>query len=127
MSVGYSGTPLAKKLGIKEGLTVMVFNAPSNYLELVDPLPPNVRLIDDNAPPRSEDEISTGVDLMHLFTNHRDELFGLLSESMRHLKKNGAFWGSWYKKAAKLPTEITETPSRSRISARPGRCQGMCG
>ena len=39
MSVGYSGTPLAKKLGIKSGSTVVAVNAPANYLDLLAPLP----------------------------------------------------------------------------------------
>ncbi len=112
MTAGYSGTPLAKKLGIKVGWIVMLFNAPMNYRELVAPLPENVRIVDDISPPWPIDEDSSGVDMMHVFTNNRDELFRHLSEDVRHLKRDGCFWVSWYKQAAKLPTEITEDTIR---------------
>jgi hypothetical protein len=99
MTAGYSGTPLAKKLGIKKGFTVLAINAPEDFGTLLDPLPDNVRIIDE---PR------TDIDLIHLFTNSRDELFGKLAEIIRLIKQNGSIWVSWYKRAAKLPTEITE-------------------
>ena len=47
MTVGYSGTPLAKKLGIKEGMTVLVVNAPADYAELVAPLPEGVTIVEE--------------------------------------------------------------------------------
>jgi hypothetical protein len=113
MTAGYSGTPLAKKLGIKEGMTVLLIGAPENYLELVSPLPKNVRTVGlADGPLWPSNEIGTGFDLIHLFTNGRDELFRELSESVRLMKQNGSFWVSRYKKAAKLPTEITEDTVR---------------
>ncbi len=103
MMTGYSGTPLAKKLGIKEGFVVLTVNAPDDYDDLVAPLPEEVTVVD--SPP-------TNVDLIHLFTNSRDELFGKLAECLRLIKQDGSIWVSWYKKAAKLPTEITEDTVR---------------
>lgn len=103
MTIGYSGTPLAKKLGIKEGFVVLTVNAPDDYQDLVAPLPENVTMIDT---PRSE------VDLIHIFTNSRAELFGKLAECVRLIKQDRSIWVSWYKKAAKLPTEITEDTVR---------------
>ena len=113
MTTGYSGTPLAKKLGIKEGFLVLVINAPENYSDLLAPVPPDVRFIglpDD--PPRPGGELGSGFDLIHLFTNSKHELSTEIAESMRHLKQNGAIWVSWYKKAAKRPTELTEDTVR---------------
>ena len=52
------------------------------------------------------------IDLVHVFTNSREELFGELAKCVRLIKQNGAIWVSWYKKAAKLPTEITEDTIR---------------
>src|SRR4051812_7385380 len=101
---GYSGTPLARKLGIKEGSIVAVMNPPPDYLELLEPLPSEVTIIDA----RSANGSDTGADVVHLFTNDRDELFAMLSTKTRQMKQNGAIWVSWYKRAAKLPTEITE-------------------
>lgn len=51
-------------------------------------------------------------DIIHLFTNSRDELMSELSRLVRLIKQDGAIWVSWYKKAAKLPTEITEDTVR---------------
>jgi hypothetical protein len=103
MTAGYSGTPLAKKLGIKEGFVLLTINAPDDYAELTAPLPDGVTII-------AED--SLGVDLIHFFTNSRDELFSELAKSRASIKQDGAIWVSWYKKAAKLPTEITEDTVR---------------
>ena len=103
MTAGYSGTPLARKLGIKAGLRILAINAPENYLELLDPLPAGVEITNQDS----------GVfDLVHLFTNGRDDLFARLAESVREIKQDGSIWVSWYKKAAKLPTEITEDTVR---------------
>jgi hypothetical protein len=100
---GYSCTPLANKLGMKPGCTVAVMNGPVNYLDLVAPLPDGVTF---------EDTAEGGLDLIHLFTNSRDELFSELASLRDQIKPNGAIWVSWYKKAAKLPTEITEDTVR---------------
>ncbi len=103
MTAGYSGTPLAKKLGIKSGFKMLTFNAPDNYAELMAPLPDGVSVSDSTA---------GGADLVHVFTNSRDELRRLLAENSKVIKQNGSIWVSWYKKAAKLPTEITEDAVR---------------
>ena len=80
---------------------------------MLSPLPANVRFVGlPDSPPWPKNEIGNGFDLIHLFTNSRSTLFMELSESMRHMKKSGSFWVSWYKKAAKLPTEITENTVR---------------
>ena len=103
MTTGYSGTPLAKKLGIKESSTVFTVNAPENYLELLAPLPDGVNIF----------EIPTSnADVIHFFTNSRDALAGGLAKYKKLIKQDGSIWVSWYKKAAKLPTEITEDTVR---------------
>src|SRR5436190_2396579 len=104
MTSGYSGTPLAKKLGIKDGFDVMTVNAPNDYRDLLSPI--NEAVTIDTEPRASE------IDLIHIFTNSRDELFDKLAECVRLIKQDGSIWVSWYKKAAKLPTEITEDTVR---------------
>ncbi len=106
MTTGYSGTPLAKKLGIKEGMTVLTVNAPDNYGQLVDPVPDGVEINDEGH--KQAGRLRSDVDIVHLFTNSRDELFGELARLRNVIRQYGAIWVSWYKKAAKLPTEITE-------------------
>jgi hypothetical protein len=99
MTAGYSGTPLAKKLGIKDGHLVVAINAPDAYANLLYPLPGGVTLTDEPRP---------GAHIIHFFTNDRDELARGLANYMGLIKQDGAIWVSWYKKAARLPTEITE-------------------
>jgi DUF3052 family protein len=116
MTAGYSGTPLAKKLGIKEGMTVVAVDAPENYGELLDPLPNGVSVTNDRTPGHRNPAAHAGgsdlIDILHLFTNSRNDLFSRLSEFKTVIKQDGAIWVSWYKKAAKLPTEITEDTIR---------------
>ena len=108
MTTGYSGTPLARKLGIKEGMTVLTVNAPAGFEHLLDPIPEGAEIkgVTPSGPARAD------ADIIHIFTNSRDELFATLSKSVRSIKQNGSIWDSWYKKAAKLPTEITEDTVR---------------
>lgn len=108
MTTGYSGTPLARKLGIKEGMTVFTVNAPADFDRLVDPIPEGAEI---KGVTHAGLEPSVA-DIIHIFTNSCDELFATLSRSVRSIKQNGAIWVSWYKKAAKLPTEITEDTVR---------------
>ena len=103
-SIGYSGTPLAKKLGIKEGHRILTVNAPEGYPQMLAPIPAAVAI--------TADPSSTDLDLVHLFTNSRDELFRQLARLRNVIKQNGTIWVSWYKRAAKLPTEIAEDTVR---------------
>jgi hypothetical protein len=96
---GYSGTPLAKKLGIKAGSNVFVDGAPMAYERLLDPMPEDVNL---------QSAIDPSTDFVHLFSTSRAELAGALKRSVRHLKPDAALWVSWPKKASKVPTDLTE-------------------
>jgi hypothetical protein len=100
---GYSGTPLAKKLGIKPGTTLFVVGAPADYLALVDPLPENVTVTR-----RANDNL----DLVHLFTKSRFELIELLDRYRAKIRQNGAIWVSWPKKTSGIRSEITEDTVR---------------
>jgi hypothetical protein len=113
MTPGYSGTPLAKKLGIKEGMTVVTVDAPDNFEDLLAPLPDNITLRRVYEGTLATARVSaSGVDVVHLFTNTRDGLFKTVAGAKKLIKQDGAIWVSWYKKAAKLPTEITEDTVR---------------
>lgn len=107
MTVGYSGTPLAKKLGIKAGHAVLTINAPEDHAELLAPVADGVTILDMQA-----GSLRSDFDLVHLFTNSRDELFRELARLRAVIKQEGAIWVSWYKKASKSPTEITEDTVR---------------
>ena len=99
MSAGYSATPLSKKLGIKQGVTLVTVNAPAQYADLISPLPDAVTL----ATAQSAD-----FDLLHLFTTSRAELIDVLTRHRHSMKQTAAIWVSWPKKASKIPSEITE-------------------
>lgn len=96
---GYSGTPLAKKLGYKDGFRAKVKNEPENYLDLLDPLPPNVKF---------SNRFRNEIDLWHLFTKSKAELEKQLALAITQIKQDGMIWVSWPKKSSKVPTDITE-------------------
>ena len=98
-AAGYSGTPLAKKLGIGDGCLVWLVNAPSRYRALLAPLPDEVRF----APRPSSD-----TDVAHVFTRERRDLEKLLRTARAKLGPEAAIWVSWPKKSSKVPTDITE-------------------
>jgi len=100
---GYSGTPLAKKLGIKESSIVVPVHAPASYRELLEPLPPSVRFAKKAGG-------ETGI--VHLFVSKRAELQRALEEYRSILNPSAAIWVSWPKKSAKVPTDITEDAIR---------------
>lgn len=108
MTTGYSGTPLSKKLGIKPGMNVVAIGAPDGYLELLAPIPDGVNI---------SSEPQNGPDILHIFTNARDGMLRSLAEGKAMIRQDGAIWVSWYKKAARLPTEITEDDIRDAALA----------
>lgn len=97
---GYSGTPLTKKLGLKPGTVVYVIGAPEDYAELLGPLPEGARLA--TKPPKG------GANLVHLFAKDQAGFKAALPKARQGITPDGAIWASWYKKAAKIPTDLTE-------------------
>lgn len=100
---GYSGTPLGKKLGIKPGSRIVALRAPSNYASLIAPLPEHAAI---------EPRISERTDIVHVFSTKRKDLSTSLAMLRKKLKDEGAVWVSWPKKAARIPTDITEDTVR---------------
>lgn len=96
---GYSGTPLAKKLGIKSGSSVFVDGAPMDYEQLLAPLPDGVHM---------QSEVDTSTDIVHLFSLSKTQLAEALERALQQLRPDAALWVSWPKKASKVPTDITE-------------------
>ncbi len=103
-SAGYSGTPLAKKLGIVAGATVCTRFAPDDYEALLAPLPADVRFV---ATPGKT------ADIVHLFTTERRVLTAELKKARTAIKPDAMVWVSWPKKASKVPTDITEDTIRA--------------
>ena len=100
---GYSGTPLAKKLGIQEGSTVLLGSEPDGYAALLEPLPPRVAF---------KTQPGAGIDLAHVFFSRRADLQKSLASLRKKLRADAPVWVSWPKKSAKVPTDITENTIR---------------
>lgn len=101
---GYSGTLLAKKLGIREGARLFVWDGPAGYGDLVAPLPVGVRF---------GKKFDAATDLVHLFVRDRVLLARALNVLRATLRPNAIVWVSWPKKASKVPTEVTEDVIRA--------------
>ena len=105
-TAGYSGTPLARKLGIKPGGYVGIIAAPKEYRIWLQPLPPET-VIETKSP-------RTRCDIVHLFVRSRAELECELPRARRMLKTDGAIWVSWPKKSSGIPSDISENDIRDR-------------
>ncbi|MEM8547211.1 MAG: DUF3052 family protein [Pseudomonadota bacterium] len=100
---GYSGTPLAKKLGYKAGFRAKTRGAPSHYQDLLSPLPEAVTI---------SSRLRRDIDLWHVFTAKRKTLRDTLIQAQEEIRQDGMIWVSWPKKASGVPSEITEDTVR---------------
>ena len=98
-SAGYSGTPLAKKLGFKAGMRVHAANAPDGYADWLVPLPEGIEF--DARPSRH-------ADLVHAFLRERAALAAMLATLRKTLRPDVPVWISWPKRASGEPTDLTE-------------------
>lgn len=96
---GYSGTPLIKKLGVKDAARLLAINAPLEYLTWLGPLPPGAVIAA---------RADRTVDLAHVFATRRARLAHELTRLRTALRPDAAIWVSWPKKASKVATDITE-------------------
>lgn len=99
---GYSGTPLAAKLGIRERSRLFLSGAPKNYLKLVA-LPEGARVVR---------KIDGKTDIVHVFVSDKARLSPLLRASLAAIRPDASIWVSWPKKSSKVPTDITEDTIR---------------
>lgn len=98
---GYSGSPLIKKLGIKDGFVVRFEHAPNHLRDLIGPLPTGVT------------ESQTGCDFIHAFYTERALFEADIGGFLDAIKRDGMIWISWPKKASKVPTDMTEDVVRA--------------
>ena len=96
---GYSGTPLAKKLGIKPGFKIRLYNQPDYYFELFSDLPSDISDASNS---------KTKKDLVHYFTTSAVQLENDINELKEEIEQNGMIWISWPKKTSKVPTDLNE-------------------
>ncbi len=102
MPSGYSGTPLLQKLGIHADHKISIINAPENYFQLLQ-MP--VQLTDSSGGDK--------FDFIHCFVKEESELKRILPKIKKELEQDGMIWISWYKKSAKMNTDVTEDAIRN--------------
>ncbi|MDQ3980375.1 MAG: DUF3052 domain-containing protein [Actinomycetota bacterium] len=98
---GYSGTPLPKKLGIKQGSRVALVSAPEGFEAELEPLPEGAELT------RRLD--GDGLDVVLLFVTERDDLEQRFLPVARQIHAAGGLWVAWPKKSAKVPTDVDQS------------------
>ena len=97
--VGYSGTPLAKKLGMKSGMRVWLRHAPDGFENLLEGLPEDVSL---------SRRRRSNVDLVICFNTSAEKLEADVDVARTVIPADGVIWTAWPKKASKVQTDITE-------------------
>ena len=95
---GYSGTPLAKKLGIKEGFSIILYNQPEYYFKLFTDMPKNLEQLE-------KDQVQDA-DFIHLFCTSFEELKTVSERYKPRLKPNGLLWISWPKGTSGIKTDL---------------------
>jgi hypothetical protein len=100
---GYSGKPLADKLGIDKPMIVYTVDAPAEYRDWLGALTPGVHL--RTRPPKP-------LHAAHVFVTRKEALRKRLSELRKSIEPSGFVWVSWPKKSAKVETDVTEDTIR---------------
>jgi len=99
VTAGYSGTPLARKLSLKDGLRVWWDRMPDSVRAEIETKGLALELLEKPTAP---------IDAAHIFVTERDDLAAKLHKLLPLLDPAGMIWVSWPKKAAKVVTDITE-------------------
>jgi hypothetical protein len=103
MASGYSGTPLAKKLSLRDEQRVWFSGMPEDVADEIDEYALDLTFVADPA---------EGVDAAHFFVTERADLEAKLAELRSQIAPDGQVWVSWPKRAANVPTDITEDTIR---------------
>jgi hypothetical protein len=100
---GYSGKPLAAKLGIAPGMVVAAIGAPDGYAQWLGALPPGAAIAS---------KATATTRFVHLFATERAQLAAALKMHRERLPADAVLWVSWPKKSAKVASDITEDTIR---------------
>ena len=107
ISTGYSGTPLAKKLGLKEGFKILLYKPPTDYFGLFSDLPSHLELAHELNP--------KSADFIHLFCTWSKELKDVVLDYKVALKKDGLIWISWPKGGSRIDTDLNRDSIREYL------------
>jgi hypothetical protein len=103
MDSGYSGTPLARKLSLRDGMRVWFDAMPEHVADEIDEYALELTFVGDPA---------EGIDAAHVFVTDSAALAGHLTALRHQIASDGQIWVSWPKKASKVSTDITEDTIR---------------
>jgi len=107
MTTGYSGTPLAKKLGLKKDDHVLLYNIPEHYFKLFTDLPSLLNILNS-----IEEDTA---DLVHLFFTSHSEMKSNLSRFILAMKKKGVLWVRWPKRSSAIVTDLNRDLIREYV------------
>ncbi len=98
--VGYSGTPLVRKLGLKPGMRVRLHDPPEGYWTLLGAPPADLEIT----------LLSTGdeepADFSHLFATSKEPLTDAFAAARAHMAEDGMVWASWPKKSSGVESQV---------------------
>ena len=100
---GYSGKPVAQKLGIKPGFCIFVDGVPSAYGVMVGPLPADVTIKREPKP---------SLDMVHLFATRATGLAAKLRLYRKAIAPDGMIWVSWPKKSSGVASDLSDVVVR---------------
>lgn len=100
---GYSGTPLTKKLGLKDSFRIVLLHAPGGFADELEELPRGLRVLTQQ---------SKRLDFALLFAKSQSALKKDFAKLARNLVPNGMLWVAWPKKASGVTTDLTENDVR---------------
>jgi hypothetical protein len=95
---GYSGTPLPKKLGIKEGSRIALISAPKDFARSLGKLPQNARIVT---------RVTKPLDIVLLFVLNERALLRDFEKLAKKLARNGMIWVAWPKKSSGVATDLS--------------------
>lgn len=101
---GYSGTPLPKKLGLKEGSRIALINAPNDFARELGELPPDAQIVT---------RVTKPIDIALLFVLTERALLRDFDKLAKKLASNGMIWVAWPKKASGVATDLSEQRVRT--------------
>lgn len=104
--VGYSGTPLIKKLGVKAGMKVAYLDAPEGFDDTIGELPEGVAVAR---------RLGGSKDVVIVFVTARRDLERRLEALRKAIAPDGMVWVAWPKQASKVPTDVTEDVVREVV------------
>jgi hypothetical protein len=96
---GYSGTPLPRKLGIREGSRVAFPGAPTGFHNLLEPLPEGVRI---------KRRATAPLDVVVAFHTRRTQVVRDLNRLGKAIFPDGGLWIAWPKRSSGVRTDLTE-------------------